>query len=137
MSIGGVRCPTCQGELTTMQALARIISRLNECDEMDSNLISGLVACGMTECDRCGGWFKETEAVRAGDRCSCPHCFDWTHFVREDDDEEMLEHVLPDLMRRIAGTDFMKHLPHERTGKNKGRLAEPFLTYYNRLTTRV
>lgn len=128
-SIGGTRCE-CGGELTLAQVLHRIVSRLDECDEQDSNLIQGLVAAGMDTCDLCGDWFREMEIVRAGDRASCDHCFHWEHFCREEDDEESLDHVLPELFRRIAGTKYMTRLPHEKDGK----LSEPFLTYYNRFT---
>lgn len=125
-AIGSIRCE-CGGELQLAQVLQRIISRLNECDDQDSNLIQGLVAAGMGTCDICGEWFNEKNIVRAGDRATCERCFNPEHFCREDDDDEAVDFVLPQLMARIAGTSFMDRLPHDRITK---ALEEPFLTYY-------
>ena len=137
--LGHIRCE-CGGSLELAQVLRRIISRLNELDELDSNLIQGLVASGMGECDRCGQWFKEADLLRAGDRATCDRCFDWQHFCREEDDEESLSLILPELMRKIIqgkinnyfGKPYLQLLPHDQSGE----LSEPFLTEYRNITKR-
>lgn len=134
-AIGGIRCE-CGGELNLAQVLARIVSRLDELDERDSNLIQGLVEAGLGECDLCGDWFKECDLVRAGDRVTCDRCFRWEHFCREEDDEETIGEVVPQLMRAIAGGRRSKYqhktyldlLPHDKNGT----LTEPFLAEYRK-----
>lgn len=136
-ALGGTRCE-CGGSLNLAQVLMRIISRLDELDEQDSNLIQGLVAADMGECDRCGEWFKEKDLIRAGDRATCDRCFNWEHFCREEDDEESLNAVIPALMTQIVKGKINRYrqkryldlLPHDQDGK----LSEPFLTEYRKLT---
>lgn len=136
--IGGFRC-ACGGTIDTNQILRRVFSRIEDLEERESNLIQGLVAADMGECGCCGQWFKEKELVRAGDRATCDRCFTPEYFLREEDDDETVEHVLPELMRNIVHGRFNAYwqkpyldiLPREASGK----LTEPFLTEYRKHQT--
>lgn len=133
--IGGFRCD-CGGSIELPQVLARIVSRLDELDDMNSSHIQGFGAADLWQCSRCGKWHKELDVMNAGDRTVCERCWGVEFFVREDDDSETIGHVLPLLMasaisgkvNKYYGKPYLKLFPHDRNGV----LVEPFLSEYLR-----
>jgi hypothetical protein len=124
-AIGGYRC-RCRQLLTNEQVIDRLVKRLDELDEANSHMIQGLVAAGLWECQLCGDWHKEAEVIHARDRATCLHCFQWEFFVREDDDDETIEWVMPEFIHALHTKGKMGLLPHDK----KGVLIEPFLKAY-------
>lgn len=133
--ISGFKCE-CGGEIKQDQVMVRLLRRIVELEDSQFHLIEGLVAADMGECGVCGNWFKDAELLRAGDRACCDRCWNWEYFIRENDDSETMDQILPHLMNAICGGRFNKYygkpfldlLPKDKDGL----LEEPFLTEYRK-----
>lgn len=125
--IGGMRIG--RDLLTQQQVNTYLLARLEDLEHNEGKMMAALQRLGLDRCDECDEWLANTISI--GDRCQCLDCFNWEHFLREDDPEDVHNQNLPLVIKACRRHPaLLKSLPCDKSGQ----LDEPFLAEYRKQT---